>query len=94
MTWCLVGEPSSTDTLGDIVKNGRRGLPKCQTDCKRQQGHVAYPHLAINPIHTVSKALSELETVWDNGTNTSLQHHSKFQIFNQVQVQPTLFQVR
>ena len=68
MTWCLVGEPSSTNTLGDIVKNGRRGSLNANVTIKGKQGHVAYPHLAINPIHTASKAIAELcETVWDNG---------------------------
>lgn len=68
MTWCLVGEPSSTNTLGDIVKNGRRGSLNAKLTVKGKQGHVAYPHLAINPIHTASKAIAELcETVWDNG---------------------------
>ncbi|MDM1246436.1 succinyl-diaminopimelate desuccinylase [Acinetobacter sp. R933-2] len=68
MTWCLVGEPSSTSTLGDIIKNGRRGSLNCVLTVKGKQGHVAYPHLAINPIHTASNALAELcETVWDNG---------------------------
>ncbi|WOE40861.1 succinyl-diaminopimelate desuccinylase [Acinetobacter chinensis] len=68
MTWCLVGEPSSTDHLGDIVKNGRRGSLNAVLTVKGKQGHVAYPHLAINPIHTASKAITELcETVWDNG---------------------------
>ena len=68
MTWCLVGEPSSTNTLGDIVKNGRRGSLNANLTVKGKQGHVAYPHLAINPIHTASKALAELcDTVWDNG---------------------------
>lgn len=68
MTWCLVGEPSSTNQLGDIVKNGRRGSLNAKLTVKGKQGHVAYPHLAVNPIHTASKALAELcETVWDNG---------------------------
>lgn len=68
MTWCLVGEPSSTDHLGDIVKNGRRGSLNAVLNVKGKQGHVAYPHLAINPIHTASQALTELcDTVWDNG---------------------------
>ncbi len=68
MTWCLVGEPSSTYTLGDIVKNGRRGSLNAALTVKGKQGHVAYPHLAINPIHTFSAALAELcSTVWDNG---------------------------
>ncbi len=68
MTWCLVGEPSSTSSLGDIVKNGRRGSLNAVLTVKGKQGHVAYPHLAVNPIHTASKALAELcDTVWDNG---------------------------
>lgn len=68
MTWCLVGEPSSTNTLGDIIKNGRRGSLNAKLTVKGKQGHVAYPHLAINPIHTASKALAELcDTVWDQG---------------------------
>ena len=68
MTWCLVGEPSSTNSLGDIIKNGRRGKIKKVLNVKGKQGHVAYPHLAINPIHIASKAITELcDTVWDNG---------------------------
>ncbi|PSD40065.1 succinyl-diaminopimelate desuccinylase [Acinetobacter radioresistens] len=68
MTWCLVGEPSSTHQLGDIIKNGRRGSLNGVLTVKGKQGHVAYPHLAINPIHTASAALAELcETVWDSG---------------------------
>lgn len=66
--WCLVGEPSSTHRLGDIVKNGRRGSLNANLTVKGKQGHVAYPHLAINPIHTASKAIAELcDTVWDQG---------------------------
>ena len=68
LTWCLVGEPSSTNTLGDIVKNGRRGSLNANLTVKGKQGHVAYPHLAINPIHTAANAIAKLcETVWDNG---------------------------
>jgi len=68
MTWCLVGEPSSTHQLGDIVKNGRRGSLNAVLTIHGKQGHVAYPHLAQNPIHLASKAINELcETVWDNG---------------------------
>lgn len=68
MTWCLVGEPSSTNTLGDIVKNGRRGSLNANLTVKGKQGHVAYPHLAVNPIHSAAKALAELcDTVWDHG---------------------------
>ncbi|MCJ8162214.1 succinyl-diaminopimelate desuccinylase [Acinetobacter zhairhuonensis] len=68
MTWCLVGEPSSTNHLGDIVKNGRRGSLNAVLTVKGKQGHVAYPHLAINPIHMASKAVAELcDTIWDQG---------------------------
>ncbi|MFH4118061.1 peptidase dimerization domain-containing protein, partial [Acinetobacter baumannii] len=50
ITWCLVGEPSSTSKLGDIVKNGRRGSLNGVLHVHGKQGHVAYPHLARNPI--------------------------------------------
>ena len=65
---CLVGEPSSRDVLGDVVKNGRRGSLTAFLTVKGVQGHVAYPHLAQNPIHLATPALTELsQTVWDNG---------------------------
>lgn len=65
---CLVGEPSSRDILGDVVKNGRRGSLTGFLKVKGVQGHVAYPHLAKNPIHLAAPALSELsQTQWDNG---------------------------
>ncbi len=68
ITWCLVGEPSSTRKLGDVVKNGRRGSLNAKLLVKGKQGHVAYPHLAVNPIHTAAPALAELcATVWDHG---------------------------
>ncbi len=68
ITWCLVGEPSSTQRFGDIVKNGRRGSLNAHLTVKGKQGHVAYPHLALNPIHHASKAIAELcDTVWDHG---------------------------
>ena len=68
ITWALVGEPSSTHKLGDIVKNGRRGSLTGNLTVKGIQGHVAYPHLADNPIHKAAPALSELAaTTWDNG---------------------------
>ncbi|QSX32052.1 succinyl-diaminopimelate desuccinylase [Shewanella avicenniae] len=68
MTWALVGEPSSTHKLGDIVKNGRRGSLTGNLTVKGIQGHVAYPHLAENPIHKAAPALAELAaTTWDNG---------------------------
>ncbi|MAL82752.1 MAG: succinyl-diaminopimelate desuccinylase, partial [Idiomarina sp.] len=56
--WCIVGEPSSTETLGDIVKNGRRGSLTGDLTVLGIQGHVAYPHLAQNPVHDLAPALS------------------------------------
>jgi len=68
ITWCLVGEPSSTRLLGDVVKNGRRGSITGDLLVKGIQGHVAYPHLGRNPIHDAAPALAELAaTVWDQG---------------------------
>ncbi|MCW3173981.1 succinyl-diaminopimelate desuccinylase [Shewanella subflava] len=68
ITWALVGEPSSTHKLGDVVKNGRRGSLTGNLTVKGIQGHVAYPHLADNPIHKASPALAELAQMhWDNG---------------------------
>ena len=65
---CLVGEPSSRDVLGDVVKNGRRGSLTGFSTVKGVQGHVAYPHLAQNPIHLAAPALTELsQTEWDQG---------------------------
>ena len=66
--WCLVGEPSSTNKLGDVVKNGRRGSLSGTLTVHGKQGHVAYPHLADNPIHRVAPVLNELvNTEWDKG---------------------------
>ncbi len=66
--WCLVGEPSSTDKVGDVVKNGRRGSLNGHLTIKGVQGHVAYPHLASNPVHLAAPALAELVGVkWDAG---------------------------
>ena len=68
MTWCLVGEPSSTTTIGDVIKNGRRGSLNAALTVIGVQGHVAYPQLADNPIHRIAPALAELTAeVWDNG---------------------------
>ena len=68
MDGCLVGEPSSTDVAGDVIKNGRRGSLGCVLTVHGVQGHVAYPHLAENPIHAVAPALTELSAeTWDNG---------------------------
>lgn len=70
ITYCLVGEPSSTDTLGDIIKNGRRGSLGGVLTVTGKQGHVAYPHLAVNPIHALMPALNEFVNVkWDNGND-------------------------
>ena len=66
--WCLVGEPSSTDTVGDVIKNGRRGSISGDLTVHGVQGHIAYPHLAKNPIHLFAGALLELSSeVWDEG---------------------------
>lgn len=68
--YCLVGEPSSTDKLGDIIKNGRRGSLGGVLTIKGKQGHVAYPHLADNPIHKAMPALAALcGASWDNGND-------------------------
>ncbi|MDO5769714.1 MAG: succinyl-diaminopimelate desuccinylase, partial [Psychrobacter sp.] len=70
ITYCLVGEPSSTDTLGDIIKNGRRGSLGGILSVTGKQGHVAYPHLAVNPIHALMPALAEFVAAqWDNGND-------------------------
>jgi succinyl-diaminopimelate desuccinylase len=70
MTWCLVGEPSSTTTIGDVIKNGRRGSLNALLKVIGIQGHVAYPQLADNPIHRAAPALAELTAeVWDNGND-------------------------
>ncbi len=66
--WCIVGEPSSTNKLGDIIKNGRRGSLSGSLKVRGIQGHVAYPHLVRNPIHEAAPALAELAaTIWDEG---------------------------
>jgi succinyl-diaminopimelate desuccinylase len=76
--WCVVGEPSSTTVLGDLVKNGRRGSLNARLIVNGTQGHIAYPHLADNPIHHAMPALDSLaKEAWDNGNDffdpTSLQ---------------------
>lgn len=66
--YCIVGEPSSTVHTGDTIKNGRRGSLTGDLIVKGIQGHVAYPHLVLNPIHAIVPALAELSTtVWDEG---------------------------
>ncbi len=77
--WCLVGEPSSETTIGDTIKVGRRGSLSGRLTVHGVQGHVAYPQLAENPVHTLAPALAELTRhVWDQGTE---------------HFQPTTFQV-
>lgn len=76
--YCIVGEPSSTARLGDTLKIGRRGSLSAEITIHGKQGHVAYPHLADNPIHRLAPALAELTaTEWDQGNDyfppTSLQ---------------------
>ncbi|KVU37448.1 succinyl-diaminopimelate desuccinylase [Burkholderia ubonensis] len=66
--YCIVGEPTSTAELGDVVKNGRRGSMSGELIVKGVQGHIAYPHLAKNPIHLLAPALAELAAEqWDEG---------------------------
>ena len=68
--FCLLGEPSSTAILGDVIKNGRRGSLNACLRVKGKQGHIAYPQLADNPIHLVTPALNQLcDEQWDNGND-------------------------
>ncbi|AIR67472.1 succinyl-diaminopimelate desuccinylase [Cedecea neteri] len=68
LDYCLVGEPSSTEVVGDVVKNGRRGSLTCNLTIHGVQGHVAYPHLADNPVHRAAPMLAELTGIeWDKG---------------------------
>jgi len=68
--WALVGEPSSNRALGDTIKNGRRGSLSGRLLLRGKQGHVAYPHLADNPVHRLAPALTELcGTEWDRGND-------------------------
>ena len=77
--WCIVGEPSSESVLGDTIKIGRRGSLSGRLTVHGVQGHIAYPHLAVNPIHTIAPALAELTArEWDQGNE---------------HFQPTTFQV-
>ncbi|MFY8104425.1 MAG: succinyl-diaminopimelate desuccinylase [Ramlibacter sp.] len=81
LDWCIVGEPTSVDRLGDMIKNGRRGSLTGKLTVKGIQGHIAYPQLARNPIHQALRALEGLvATEWDQG-NAYFQPTS-FQISN------------
>ncbi len=67
---CIVGEPSSTLKVGDVIKNGRRGSITGDITVKGTQGHVAYPHLANNPVHQALPAIAELTSIkWDDGND-------------------------
>ena len=68
LDYCIVGEPTSVERTGDMIKNGRRGSMSGKLTVKGLQGHIAYPHLAKNPIHLVAPALAELVSIqWDAG---------------------------
>ncbi len=68
LDYCIVGEPSSVERLGDMIKNGRRGSLSGKLTIRGVQGHIAYPHLARNPIHLAMPALAELAAIeWDRG---------------------------
>ena len=68
LDYCIVGEPTSVERTGDMIKNGRRGTMSGKLTVKGLQGHIAYPHLAKNPIHLLAPALAELvATEWDQG---------------------------
>src|SRR5687767_7067950 len=69
--YCIVGEPTSVDWLGDMLKNGRRGSLSGKLTVRGIQGHVAYPHLAKNPVHLLAPALAELaKAQWDKGNES------------------------
>ena len=69
--YCIVGEPTSVDVLGDMLKNGRRGSLSGKLVVRGVQGHVAYPHLVKNPVHLLAPALAELaKTQWDKGNES------------------------
>jgi succinyl-diaminopimelate desuccinylase len=68
LDYCIVGEPTSVERTGDMIKNGRRGTMGGKLTVKGVQGHIAYPHLAKNPIHLFAPALAELTAMaWDSG---------------------------
>ncbi len=70
ITYCIVGEPSSSERVGDVIKNGRRGSISAEIDFKGKQGHVAYPEHVKNPIHLAMPALIELSQLhWDHGND-------------------------
>ncbi len=73
LDYCIVGEPTSVKQIGDMIKNGRRGTMSGKLIIKGIQGHIAYPHMAKNPIHLAMPALAELATIeWDKGNENYL----------------------
>ncbi len=70
LDWCIVGEPTSVERVGDMIKNGRRGSMSGRLAVKGVQGHIAYPQLARNPVHLALPALAELARLeWDQGND-------------------------
>lgn len=70
LDYCIVGEPTSVKQIGDMIKNGRRGTMSGKLIVKGVQGHIAYPHMAKNPIHLAAPALAELVSIeWDQGND-------------------------
>jgi succinyl-diaminopimelate desuccinylase len=70
LDYCIVGEPTSVEQTGDMIKNGRRGTMSGKLTVRGVQGHIAYPHLAKNPIHLLAPALAELVNIeWDQGND-------------------------
>lgn len=68
LDYCIIGEPTSVRSLGDMIKNGRRGTLSGSLTIRGKQGHIAYPHQAVNPIHRFAPALAELAEIrWDDG---------------------------
>lgn len=79
--YCVVGEPTAMDKLGDVLESGRRGPLSGNLTVKGKQGRITYPHLVINPVHTFTPALLELtQRVWDEGNEYS--PPTSFRIFN------------
>ena len=88
--YCIVGEPTSTKALGDMIKNGRRGSLSGQLTIFGQQGHVAYPHMAENPIHRFAPALADLlRSSGMTATSTFRQPPGRSRIFIRAPVRPT-----
>lgn len=91
---CIVGEPTSSKVFGDTVKNGRRGSLNGVLTVKGKQGHVAYPHLADNPVHRAAPVLAELTSrVWDNGNTFFGPTTFRFPTFMRVWAPQTSFRV-